>query len=180
MAKKRINPSAPPEPAVNVDWDKINAKYWATVDRWIEQGLDVPATRQRKAMLAKATEEEAREAGKRRAQRKPQGKGVGRGQPPLFNAEEIVRRYVDGEFVVDIAKDLGCIPQTVANYLKRAGVYVPYRDAGRQRRGPRLKDECDRGHDMREHGRPIYRLVNGIQRPNGRYCSECKRERERI
>lgn len=179
--KKKTNPSAPPEKPVNVDWDKINAKYWATVDKWIEQGIDVPATRQRKAMLEEqATREQAREAGKQRPSRaKPKGTGGGRGSKPQFDAEVIVERYRRGDFVRDIAKDMGCAVQTVVNYLKKAEVYEPGRDSDRQRRRTG-KDECHRGHDMTVHGRPIFRQgPGGVQLPNGRYCNECRRMRGR-
>lgn len=179
MPKKKTNPSAPPEPAVNVDWDKINAKYWATVDKWIEQGLDIPATRQRKAMLEQSTKEEARDAGKQRPSRaKPPGSGPGRGQKPQYDRAQMVHDYTAGHTVEEVAERLGCSIALVRATLKERGVFVPYRDGHGKPKEP--KGVCVRGHDLSVHGRVRWKKrFDGVMVSDGRDCMECNRMRGR-
>jgi len=79
-----------------------------------------------------------------------------------------VDQYVGGESVASICRRTGMKQSTFRDLLKRRGVHQPGRKSG-----PPLRETCDRGHDMEVHGRPRH---DG----QGRYCSECKRERERV
>jgi hypothetical protein len=81
--------------------------------------------------------------------------------------ELAVDQYVAGESVASICRRTGLKSSTFTDMLKRLGVYEPGRKAG-----PPLKEKCDKGHDMSVHGKPA-------SYGQGRYCSECKRIRQR-
>ena len=92
---------------------------------------------------------------------------MGGERPPKYDYQQIADMYSDGMTGKQIAAELGCSGGTVTKALR---VIQPEGYTGKS--GPRPKEECQRGHDMAEHGKPA---TNG----SGRYCSECRRIRER-
>lgn len=96
---------------------------------------------------------------------------------PRITVEAVIRaawenyadEYVAGKTVSEIERQSGISRNVINRLFKQAGVFVPNRPSGARR-----KDECDRGHDMAEHGRLI------SPSSTWRFCSECKRERQRV
>jgi hypothetical protein len=78
-----------------------------------------------------------------------------------------VEEYVEGRTIESLHRQWGIPRGTLADLMKRRGVHQPGRKAGAP-----LKETCHKGHSLAEHGKPA---TGG-----GRYCSECKRQRERV
>lgn len=84
-----------------------------------------------------------------------------------YDYKEIAALFEQGLLVKEIAEKLSCSPTTVRSALQKT---KPAGYTGKSGRRP--KTHCINGHEMAVHGRPA---TNG-----GRYCSECKRIRERV
>jgi transposase len=88
-------------------------------------------------------------------------------------AQEVAREnfaelHAQGLRAVELAERTGLAVSTVYRRIERLGMA-----AGKG--GPPRITHCKRGHDMAVHGREIPK-----ERGGGRYCSECKRMRERV
>jgi hypothetical protein len=76
----------------------------------------------------------------------------------------IFEKFDSGMRVSEIAAELNAPDGSIRDIIRRSG-----RKCGKS--GPRPKTHCKRGHDLSVHGKPA---SNG-----GRYCAECKRQKER-
>ena len=81
-----------------------------------------------------------------------------------------VDQYVAGKSVAKIAKEINRSPSTVTEHMKRAGVYQPGRKGGAPK-----QEFCKEGHSMGDFGK----WIDEEHHEKGRFCSECKRKRER-
>lgn len=88
------------------------------------------------------------------------------GSKPRYDYKKIAELWSQGLCAAAICAEVGCGMSTVRTALKRT---QPEGYTGKS--GPRTLDVCQRGHDMSVHGKPIS--------SGGRYCSQCKRDRER-
>lgn len=88
-----------------------------------------------------------------------------------YDWDAIARAYDETDqskkAISDLAREFDCHPETVYRALDRTGRSYPEKTVGAPK-----QDVCKRGHDMEVHGRTMKR--------GGRYCSECKRMRERV
>lgn len=94
-----------------------------------------------------------------------------KGKTPKNKVDEgrVIQLRLEGMRPGEIATEVGCHRGTVSRILKDAGL-TDSTDTGARRR----QRYCQRGHDMDIHGR------EKNDGRGGRYCSECKRSRERV
>lgn len=83
---------------------------------------------------------------------------------PVYNYDEILALYRQGQPVREIVKTTGAHRATISRILTAAGV-----DPKERVGGPTRKDRCRRGHSMAD----AYELKNG-----GRSCKTCKKARD--
>ena len=92
------------------------------------------------------------------------------------NWEMMKEQYQAGTTASELARRHGIPRATLVDRLKIDRVYIPERSSGVKKR-----NVCDAGHDMNEHGVQIWKTkTDGSKVKNGRFCSECKRIRERV
>lgn len=143
----------------DTSWDSVRTERETIRRARMAEAARVAAEKREKTRRENGGAVSVRKARRERGESVPQ-KRVDRGR--------IVELYRGGTGVMAIARELDAHRSTVSRVLKEelGSLYVP----------PVKKKltECSRGHDMAVHGKP----TGGAR--GGRYCSECKRMRERV